>query len=58
MKKRIEAEGGAVTGSVSKKTSFLINNDTLSTSAKNRKAMELGVPILSEDDFLSRFELA
>ncbi len=54
----IEERGGKVTGSVTKKTSFLINNDVTSSSAKNQKAMELGIPILSEDDFLKRFENA
>ncbi len=51
----IEARGGKVVGSVSGSTSFLINNDVTSTSGKNKKAKELGIPILSEDDFLSRF---
>ncbi len=51
----VEANGGKVAGSVSKKTSFLVNNDVESTSSKNVKARELGVPILSEDDFIARF---
>lgn len=51
----IEQGGGKVTGSVTKKTNFLINNDVHSESAKNKKARELGVPILSEADFLKRF---
>ncbi len=55
LKAYIEARGGKVAGSVSGSTSFLINNDVTSTSGKNKKAKELGIPILSEDDFLSRF---
>lgn len=49
---KIEALGGKVSGSVSKNTSCLINNDVESTSGKNKKAKELDVPIISEDDFL------
>ena len=55
MKEYIESQGGKVTGSVSKKTSFLINNDVTSTSGKNKKAQELGISILSEEEFLARF---
>ena len=51
-KKFIESLGGKVTGSVTGKTSYLINNDTTSNSSKNKKAKELGVPILSEEDLL------
>lgn len=51
----VEAEGGKVTGSVSKKTDYLVNNDVTSTSAKNQKARELQIPILSEEDFISQF---
>ena len=51
----VEANGGKVAGSVSKKTSYLVNNDVTSTSSKNTKARELGIPILSEDDFIARF---
>ena len=51
----IENNGGRVAGSVSAKTSFLINNDATSTSGKNKKASELGVPILTENDFMERF---
>ena len=51
----IEKGGGKVTGSVTKKTNFLINNDVHSASSKNKKAAELGIPILSEDDFIKRF---
>ena len=57
LKAYIEARGGKVAGSVSGSTSFLINNDVTSTSGKNKKAKELGIPILSEDDFLSQFGL-
>lgn len=49
----IEQLGGKVSGSVSSKTSFLINNDTESNSSKNRKAKELGIPIISESNFLN-----
>jgi len=49
---KIEELGGKASGSVSKNTSYLINNDVNSTSGKNKKAKELGVPIISEDDFL------
>ena len=48
----IESKGGKAAGSVSAKTSYLINNDVASTSSKNKKARELGIPILSEEDFL------
>ena len=48
----IEARGGKVTGSVTKKTDYLINNDKTSGFSKNKKAQELGIPILSEEDFL------
>ena len=49
----IESVGGKVSGSVSAKTSFLINNDTESSSSKNKKAKQLGIPILSEQDFIN-----
>lgn len=52
LKEVIESLGGKVTGSVTGKTNYLINNDVNSTSSKNKKARELGVPILSEEDFL------
>ena len=52
LKEEIEQMGGKVTGSVSKKTDYLINNDKMSQSSKNKKAMELDIPILSEEDFL------
>ena len=55
LKAYIEGAGGKVAGSVSKATSFLINNDVTSTSGKNKKAQELGIPVISEDDFRMRF---
>lgn len=51
-KNLIESLGGKVTGSVTGKTTYLINNDTASNSSKNKKARELGIPILSEEEFL------
>ena len=54
-KSYVEQQGGKVTGSVSAKTNFLINNDSESSSSKNRKAKELGIPILTEDEFVERF---
>ena len=55
LKAYIERQGGKVTGSVSKSTSFLINNDVESSSGKNKKAKELSIPIISEEDFIARF---
>ena len=55
LKELIESKGGKVTGSVTSKTSYLINNDLLSGSSKNKKAKDLGVEIISEQDFLNRF---
>ena len=52
LKAKIESLGGKATGSVTSKTDYLINNDTQSSSSKNKKAKELGVPILSEEAFL------
>lgn len=52
LKAYIEERGGKVTGSVSKNTDYLINNDVNSASSKNKKARELEIPILSEEDFL------
>lgn len=52
----IESKGGKVTGSVTSKTNYLINNDTASNSSKNKKAKELGIPILSEEDFIRLLE--
>ena len=51
----VESAGGKVAGSVSGATSFLVNNDIESASGKNRKARELGIPVISEDEFMSRF---
>lgn len=51
----VEASGGKVTGSVTSKTNYLVNNDVNSTSSKNRKAKELGVPIISEEEFVEKF---
>ena len=51
-KELIESLGGKVTGSVTSKTNYLINNDVTSTSSKNKKANELGIPIISEETFL------
>ena len=51
-KEKIEAAGGKVSGSVSAKTSYLVNNDTESTSGKNKKAKELNVPIISEEELI------
>jgi DNA ligase (NAD+) len=48
----IEAQGGKTAGSVSAKTSYLINNDLLSNSGKNKKARELGIPVISEEDMI------
>ena len=55
-KNLIESLGGKVTGSVTGKTNYLINNDVTSNSSKNKKARELGIPILSEEDFLKLTE--
>ena len=55
MKEEIEKRGGKVTGSVTGKTVCLINNDTASSSSKNRKAKELGIPILSEEAFMEEY---
>ena len=55
-KKLIESLGGKVTGTVTGKTNYLINNDTTSNSSKNKKARELGIQILSEEDFIKMTE--
>lgn len=55
LKEAIEAKGGKVTGSVTAKTTYLINNDINSTSSKNKKAKELGVPIVTEKEFAEEF---
>lgn len=53
VKALIESKGGKVTGSVTSKTNYLINNDVASNSSKNKKAKELGVPIISEEEFIA-----
>ena len=53
--KYIEERGGKVTGSVTSKTNYLINNDVNSSSGKNKKARELGIEILSEENLLKKF---
>lgn len=55
LKAYIESQGGKVTGSVSKSTNWLINNDAASTSAKNQKARQLGIPIITEEEFVEKF---
>ena len=52
VKALIESKGGKVTGSVTSKTNYLINNNVESTSSKNKKAKDLGIPIITEEDFL------
>ena len=52
VKAEIEKRGGKVTGSVTSKTNYLINNDVTSNSSKNKKAKELQIPIISENDFI------
>lgn len=56
LKAYIESQGGKVTGSVSKSTNFLINNDAASQSSKNKKAHELNIPIITEDEFIEKFQ--
>ena len=56
LKAYIESQGGKVASAVSGSTSFLINNDVTSTSGKNKKAQQLGIPIISEDDFISKYQ--
>ena len=51
LKAEIESLGGKVSGSISKKTSYLINNDITSGSSKNQKAKQLGVPVITEDEY-------
>ncbi len=55
LKEEIERKGGKVTGSVTGKTTCLVNNDTASQSSKNKKAKELGVRIVSEEEFLKEY---
>lgn len=57
LKAYIESQGGKVASAVSGSTSYLINNDVTSTSGKNKKAKELGIPIISEDEFISTYQL-
>ena len=52
----LKAKGGKVTGSVTSKTDYLINNDTQSSTSKNKKAKELEIPVISEEDFLGMLE--
>lgn len=56
VKEEIEKRGGKVTGGVTSKTNYLINNDVNSASSKNRKARELGIPIISEEEFIRMLE--
>lgn len=58
LKDAIEQRGGKVTGSVTGKTTCLINNDVTSSSSKNKKAKELGVPIMAEKEFLEKYEIS
>ena len=55
LKELIESRGGKVTGSVTGKTTCLINNDIASNSSKNKKAKELEVPIVTEEDFMRQY---
>ncbi|MBQ1192693.1 MAG: NAD-dependent DNA ligase LigA, partial [Lachnospiraceae bacterium] len=55
LKDIIEKRGGKVTGSVTSKTVCLINNDITSNSSKNKKAKDLGIPIVTEEDFMSQY---
>jgi DNA ligase (NAD+) len=57
LKAYIESQGGKVASAVSGSTSFLINNDVTSTSGKNKKAQQLGIPIISEDEFIAAYGL-
>ena len=56
LKAKIEAHGGKVSGSVTSKTSYLVNNDVNSTTAKNKTAKELGVPIITEEEIIKFFD--
>ena len=55
IKADIESKGGKVASAISSKTSFLINNDINSTSSKNKKAKDLGIPIITEQDFIDNY---
>lgn len=57
VKELIELRGGKVTGSVTSKTDFLINNDVTSSSSKNKKAKELNVPVITEEEFIEKFNI-
>lgn len=57
LKDEIVKRGGKASESVSKNTDYLINNDVTSTSSKNRKARELGIPVISEEDFIKKFDI-
>ena len=54
----VEAQGGKVTGSVSAKTNYLVNNDNTSASSKNKKAQQLGIPIPTEEEFIEKFGIS
>lgn len=56
LKTYIESQGGKVASAVSGSTSYLINNDVTSTSGKNKKAQQLGIPIISEDEFIAKYQ--
>ena len=55
LQQEIEERGGKAASSVSSATSFLINNDNTSSSSKNKKAKELGIPVITEEEFINRF---
>ena len=55
LKAYIESQGGKVASAVSGSTNYLINNDVTSTSGKNQKAQQLGIPIISEDQFIEKY---
>lgn len=57
VKSIIESRGGKVTGSVTSKTNFLINNDIASNSSKNKKAKEIGIPVITEEEFIKQFNV-
>lgn len=57
VKALIESRGGKVTGSVTSKTDYLINNDALSNSSKNKKAKEIGIPIITEEEFIAQYHI-
>ena len=57
LKAYIESQGGKVASAVSGSTSYLINNDITSTSGKNKKALQLGIPIITEDDFIAQYAI-